>query len=98
MPYWKEKNPIRPEELTSAVLVYSSFQRNFLGLLDSIMKFLFVLGLDRLLEARFQAWLERSIEFTTPWLAPALQKDPLTTYVTHLLKRPFQSLPLRRLG
>lgn len=73
------KHPTRPEKLTSVVLVYSSFQRNFLGLLDTIMKFLFVLGLDRLLQARFQAWLEHSSEFTTPWLASALQKNPLAT-------------------
>ena len=70
---------IRPEELTSVVLVYCSFQKNFLGLLDSIMKFLSVLDLDRLLEARFQAWLEHSNEFTTPWLVPTLQRDPLAT-------------------
>lgn len=47
MPYtWGRgggNNPIRPEELTSTISVYSSFQRNFLGFHDSIMKFLFVL-------------------------------------------------------
>lgn len=51
------------------ILVHGCFQRNFLGVCDSIMKFLFVLGWDRLLEARFQAWLECSIEFPAPWLA-----------------------------
>lgn len=80
MPYWRGGYAIRPEELTSVVLVYCSFpKKNFLGLLDSIMKFLSVLDLDRLLEARFQAWLEHSSEFTTPWLVPTLQRDPLAT-------------------
>lgn len=54
------------------ISVYHCFQRNFPGVRDSIMKFLFVQGWDRLPEAGFQAWLERSSEFTTAWLAVTL--------------------------
>lgn len=46
------------------ISVYHCFQRNFPGVRDSIMKFLFVQGWDRLLEAGFQAWLEHSRGFT----------------------------------
>lgn len=48
------------------ILIYGSLRRNFLGLHDSIMKFLFVLGLDILLEARFQAWLKHSSQVYNP--------------------------------
>lgn len=48
------------------ILIYGSLRRNFLGLHDSIIKFLFVLGLDILLEARFQAWLKHSSEVYNP--------------------------------
>lgn len=40
----KKKIPLGQKSLTSMISVHGSFQSNFLGFRDSIMKFLFVLG------------------------------------------------------
>lgn len=42
------------------------------------------------LKARFQAWLEQSSEFKTPWPAWALQRNLHIPHVTNSIQRPFQ--------